>query len=101
MSVNAAILSNNPVWTANTTAIAWPAAGTWPGAGSPPPPIPILVQTSLAAGGQAGSITISNTGPVNLWIGAAISIALGGGADIYVHDLTSPGVGTYGTVAYE
>lgn len=110
MSVNSALLANNPLWTASTTVIAVPAAGAWPGAGAP---VPSLVPTTLINGSRAGSVTISNTGPVNLWVGsisilgillqpgAAISIGLGNGTP-YVHDITPvTGVGTWGVVAYE
>tara|TARA_R110002126_G_scaffold79364_9_gene197018 strand:+ start:148 stop:477 length:330 start_codon:yes stop_codon:yes gene_type:complete len=109
MSVNSALLANNPVWTAKTVVINVPAAGVWPGPGTP---IPSLVPAILTDGSKAKSVTISNTGPVNLWVGdiavgaillqpgAAISLGIGSGIP-HIHDATAPGVGTWGVVAYE
>ena len=102
MSVNAAILSSNPVWTPGTTAWAVPALGA-PGVS--------LVPALLASGGTPRAIIISNTGPINLWVGdsataaillqpgGAISIALGSGGGPYIHDTV--GTGTFGVVAFE
>ena len=99
------------LWTGATTVVAVPAAGAWPAPGTP---VPSLVPTTLSNGGRARSVTISNTGPVNLWVGsltvlgillqpgAAISIALGVDGVIYVHDQTpAAGTGTWSLVAYE
>ena len=111
MSVNSHLITNNPMWTGATTVTAVPAAGAWPGPGTP---VPMIVPLALSNGQTATSGTISNTGPVNLYVGsstvtgillqpgAAISLALGPGAAPYVHDLTPvTGTGTWSVVAYE
>ena len=104
MSVNSALLANNPVWASETVALVLPPVGVWPGPGTPFP-----VNLPL---GAWRSVTVSNVGPVNVWLGsyfaaaillqpgAAITIPLGSGAEIYMHDLSSPGVGTIGIVGY-
>jgi len=111
MSVNSHLIANNPVWTDATVVTDVAAAGAWPGPGTP---VPSLVPIILANGQVATSVTISNTGPVNLYVGsltnhgillqpgAAISLALSSSAAPYVHDLTPvTGTGTWAVVAYE
>ena len=101
MSLNTHSTSNNPVWTTTTLATAVPAAGA-----------PVASQVPLATGSGSGATTviISNTGPVNLFVGtasvaaillqpgAAITLAVGNGQP-YVHDAV--GTGTWSVVAYE
>ena len=103
MSVNEALLSSNSRWSAATTitAVAPPGA-----------PAITAIPTTLSSGGVASSVTVSNTGHVNLWVGdvagnqgillqpgAALSIGIGLGAAPYISDVV--GTGTFGVVAFE
>ena len=113
MSVNSALLANNPVWTSETVTLVLPPIGVWPGPAVPPatnPPFPIGLPLATISAWR--SVTISNVGPVNVWLGgyfeaaillqpgAAITIPLGSGAEIFMHDLSDPGVGTIGMVGH-
>jgi len=102
MSVNHHLIGNNPIWNVNTLAIAVPAAGA---------PAVAEVPRTTANGGSASSVTISNTGPVNLYVGtlsvaaillqpgAAITIGIAPDGAPQVHDTV--GTGTWSVVAYE
>ena len=103
MSVNEALLANNSRWTSATIARVVGPAGA---------PALVVIPISMGPSESARSVTVSNTGPVNLWIsdaggaqaillqpGAALSIGLGVGAQPYVLDIV--GTGTLGVVTYE
>tara|TARA_R100001086_G_scaffold240438_1_gene166498 strand:+ start:49 stop:360 length:312 start_codon:yes stop_codon:yes gene_type:complete len=103
MSVNSHLIANNPVWTSNTLATAVSAAGA-------PVAAQIPLMTASGPTSKATTVIVSNTGPVNLFIGtlsvpaillqpgAAITLAVGNGQP-YVHDTV--GTGTWAVVAYE
>lgn len=100
MSINNVLLRGNPIWNQNTlvTAVA---------AGSSARVLPVPLLTNK--GGSATSVIVSNTGPVNLFIGSSSTegILLQPGASIqlsvesspYVHD--PAGSGTWSIVAFE